>query len=333
MRLEGLDIARGLAFFGMVLVNFRIAAGVMPLPDLPSTLTSLLEGRAAALFVVLAGIGMILSRATPALLFRRALFLFVLGMINVTIFDADILHFYALYFLCALPLLGLSARALLLGALVITLIAYGALFAFNFDAGWDWETYIYADFWTLTGFARHSFYNGWHPVFPWLAFLLIGMALAKLDLRRSCTQHRMVLWGLAAGCAGLIPGWLVHDPELTVLFGTAPIPPTPFYILSASGSACAVIGALLWFGQGFAATRLGRAIAAVGRQSLSFYIIHIFIGMGILEGLGRLDGSLSPWEIFAYICGFCALCLPAALIWQNRFGRGPLELLMRRLAG
>lgn len=56
MRLHGLDIARFLAFCGMVLVNFRIAAQVTPGTDAISLFTNSLEGRAAALFVVLAGL-------------------------------------------------------------------------------------------------------------------------------------------------------------------------------------------------------------------------------------------------------------------------------------
>ena len=56
-RLEALDAARFLAFCGMVLVNFRIAAQVAPGNDWASTVIDLLEGRAAALFVILAGIG------------------------------------------------------------------------------------------------------------------------------------------------------------------------------------------------------------------------------------------------------------------------------------
>lgn len=103
MRLTGLDIARFLAFTGMVLVNFRIAAQVSGTNDWAAQITQLLEGRAAALFVVLAGVGITLANAPAKLMVKRALFLSAIGLLNQTIFEADILHYYGVYFLCAIP--------------------------------------------------------------------------------------------------------------------------------------------------------------------------------------------------------------------------------------
>lgn len=57
-RLVGLDLARYLAFVGMVVVNFMIVMGVQADGSFVYTVTSALEGRAAATFVVLAGIGL-----------------------------------------------------------------------------------------------------------------------------------------------------------------------------------------------------------------------------------------------------------------------------------
>ena len=63
-RLEGLDLARFLAFAGMVLVNFDI---VLRQPNLSEPwLIDLAQGRAAALFVVLAGIGFALGSGSKS---------------------------------------------------------------------------------------------------------------------------------------------------------------------------------------------------------------------------------------------------------------------------
>ncbi|WP_321829073.1 DUF418 domain-containing protein [Thalassovita sp.] len=333
MRLDGLDIARFLAFLGMVLVNFRIAAEVSAGGDLPSLLTNALEGRAAALFVVLAGIGLGLARATAPLIFRRALFLMALGLLNLTIFEADILHYYGTYFFCALPFLGASTRVLWGAAVAITLLALGTLIFGNYDQGWDWDTLSYTGFWTVSGYLRHTFYNGWHPVLPWLSFLFIGMALARLDLASARVQARLAVWGAVAMVAGMIPATLITSGELMPLFGTSPIPPTPFYILSASGSAALMVALCLWAGPMLMRFAPSRAMALAGRQSLTLYLAHILLGMGLLEGLGLLSGVLSPGQIFAYALGFCALCLIYASLWQHVAKRGPLEALMRRVAG
>ena len=53
----------------------------------------------------------------------------------------------------------------------------------DYEAGWDFETFTYFGFWTAAGQVRHLFFNGFHPVVPWLAFLLVGMWLGRQDLR------------------------------------------------------------------------------------------------------------------------------------------------------
>ncbi|MEX0350398.1 MAG: DUF418 domain-containing protein [Paracoccaceae bacterium] len=330
-RLEGLDAARYLAFCGMVLVNFRIAAEVAPGSDWASTLINALEGRAAALFVVLAGIGVSLSRIGADLLLRRAAFLFVLGVVNMTIFEADILHFYALYFVVGAAFLRASPAMLWTGAAGIVAAAFVAVALFNYDAGWEWESLTYTDLWTLPGFLRNAVFNGWHPVLPWAAFLLIGMAIGHAKLNTVCIQHRLILWGLAASLVALIPQYLTQDPELAAYLGTESIPPGPFYILAGTGTACVTIGLTLKLWPVIERARIGRFLTAPGRQALTLYVAHILIGMGVLDELGLLDGSLTAPQITLIALVFCALCSVYAVMWQKIFPRGPLEGLMRRI--
>lgn len=329
MRLHGLDIARFLAFCGMVLVNFRIAAQVAPGTDVFSLFTSALEGRAAALFVVLAGIGLSLGRADTAGVARRALFLFAAGLVNLTIFEADILHFYGLYFLLALPLLKASAPALLWAAVAAVLAALAGLLALDYEAHWNWETLAYADFWTLEGFLRHSFFNGWHPVFPWVSFLYFGMWAGRLDLACRAVQRRLLLWGSAAAAAGTLPGLFVQDADLSALLDTTALPPGPFYVLSAGGSAAAMTGAVLLARPLLDRLGVSPWLSQAGRQALSLYAAHILLGMGMLEALGQLDGSLSAAAVFAWSIGFCALSALLARGWSILARHGPLEMLMR----
>jgi len=328
-RLDALDAARFLAYCGMVLVNFRIAAQVAPGNDWASTLIDALEGRAAALFVVLAGVAVGLSRIPRGLLLRRAAFLFGLGLLNMTIFDADILHFYALYFVVGAMFLTAPPRTLWLGALALVVMSVAAHLVIDYDQGWDWATLTYDDLWSIPGFLRNLFFNGWHPVFPWAAFLLIGMAIGQTELHTLCIQHRLIMWGFGAAVLALFPAMLVSDPDLVALLGTQVIPPGPFYILAGAGTACVVIGLLLKLWPVIERIRIAPALTAPGRQSLTLYVAHILIGMGVLEAAGLLDGSLSPWQITGYALLFCALSSGFALLWQRKFKRGPLEAVMR----
>ncbi len=330
-RLEALDAARFLAFCGMVLVNFRIAAEVAPGSDWASVLIDSLEGRAAALFVVLAGIGIGLSRISAGVLLRRAAFLFVIGLVNMTIFDADILHFYALYFVVGALFLTTSERVLWLGALGIVVLSVIANMVFDYDQGWDWDALTYTDLWTLPGFLRNALFNGWHPVLPWAAFLLIGMAIGRLKLHTLCIQHRLIMWGFGAAVLALFPQMMTSDPELTAYLGTESIPPGPFYIMAGTGTACVVIGLLLKLWPLIERGGIAQLLTAPGRQSLTLYMAHILIGMGLLDELGLLDGSLSAPQIALYALLFCALSSVFAVLWSRKFKRGPLEALMRSI--
>ena len=328
-RLDALDGTRFLAFCGMVLVNFRIAAQVGPGPDWATALIDALEGRAAALFVILAGIGVGLSRIAPALLLRRAAFLFVLGLINMTVFDADILHFYALYFVVGAGFLATSQRGLWQAALGIVGLSVLAHLVLDYDQGWDWSSLTYNDLWTLPGFLRNALFNGWHPVLPWAAFLLIGMAIGRSDLQTLCIQHRLIMWGFGAAVLALFPQMMVTDPDLSALLGTESIPPGPFYILAGTGTACVVIGLLLKLWPLIQRLQVAHILTAPGRQSLTLYMAHILIGMGVLEEFGLLSGTLTPPRIVGYALLFCAISSVYAMLWSRWFKHGPLEALMR----
>ena len=107
-RLIGLDVARYFAFVGMVLVNFDIVMamsyGVQSNGGFFDEVIGQLRGRASATFVVLAGIGLGLSSfkrksRTRNIIVKRAIFLLIIGLLNMSIFAGDILHYYAFYFL------------------------------------------------------------------------------------------------------------------------------------------------------------------------------------------------------------------------------------------
>ena len=332
MRLTGLDIARFIAFTGMVLVNFRIAAQVNGTNDWAAQTTHLLEGRAAALFVVLAGVGITLANAPAALMAKRALFLFAIGLLNQTIFEADILHYYGVYFLCAIPMIRLSPRGLLTASAAILAMSFIMLIGLNYEAGWNWITLEYRDFWTAKGFIRNLFYNGWHPVFPWITFLLFGMALAKAQLSHPATQIKLLIGGTIWTIAiTALSHSFQSDPELHELLGLSPIPPGPLYILAGIGTSTAVIGASLLITPLLTRLHITPWLATPGRQTLTLYVAHILIGMGLLETMGKLDGSLSSSTIFAIAIAFATLSSLYARLWLRINHRGPLEALMRKI--
>ncbi len=356
-RIVGLDLARVLAVFGMVVVNFKIVMGAGDGgPIWLAAAAGLLDGRAAATFVVLAGIGIsLLSRRArlagdPAVrgrvratLLKRALFLFVVGLLYTPIWPADILHFYGVYLAVAAFVLAVPARRLwslaaaLAGAFAILILV------FDYERGWDWATLSYEGFWTVDGMLRHLLFNGFHPVVPWLAFLLVGMAVGRLRMTEPAVRRRVFGWAALTASLAEIASFLsiralgagaeaAEREVLGALLGTEPMPPMPLYMLAGAGTACAVIAALVELGERFREAGWLRPLAATGELALTLYVAHVVVGMSALEAAGRLENQTLPFSL-ACSAVFCLLAVLFAHAWRKRFRRGPLEAVMRRLTG
>lgn len=349
-RLHGLDLARFLAYVGMVIVNFSVVMQAEAASGFIGTLITSFQGRAAATFVVLAGVGLGLS-LTPSqtspnnqrlqsilLTSKRALFLLLVGLINMLVFPADILHYYAFYFLFGILLANQSNRALLGWILALNITSIVLILSLDFEQGWNFTTLEYAGFWTPEGFIRNLFFNGWHPVIPWLGFLLFGLILSRLDLHQSASQKRLVLWGLVVFIATelvskVLKQQLIGNLDLQTLVATDAIPAMPLYSLAGMSIACVVIGLCLLTGEKLANTKTLALLSAPGKQTLTLYLAHILIGMVLLEALGLLDDSQTPMLALCSALLFSLIMLLYANVWQTHFKRGPLEAIMRKLTG
>ena len=77
----------------------------------------------------------------------------------------------------------------------------------DYDAGINWETLEYTGFWAPVGFVRNLFFNGFHPVFPWSTFMLIGMVVGRYDLSRRRNQLRLLLVGIVMVISAELSSW------------------------------------------------------------------------------------------------------------------------------
>ena len=74
-----------------------------------------------------------------------------------------------------------------------------------------------------------------------------------------------------------------------------------------------------------------RLLNTTGQMSLSIYLAHIVVGLGILEELGMLYAQTLAFAL-AYSLLFIVLSVVFANLWRLKWQRGPLEWLMRRLS-
>lgn len=215
-RLTGIDAARGAALLGMMATHLMPTFGPPPQWD-PTFVGLVFSGRSAALFAVLAGIGLALStgkqeprRGTDLWAARggvamRALVIAVVGLtlggLDVNI--AVILVHYAVLFWCILPFLGLRLKALCfwaLGWILLSPVVGYLIRPLLLDAnpplqlGHNPKS---EDLGTPARLLADLFFTGYYPAFQWISYLLIGLVIGRLAL----TTTKVQLWLLGCGIA------------------------------------------------------------------------------------------------------------------------------------
>jgi uncharacterized membrane protein len=220
-RLEAIDVARGVALIGMMAVHV-LSSG----PGVTGTVHELAGGRSAALFAVLAGVGLALAsggaqptpqrlhRARRVILIRAAMIGLIgltLGMITTPV--AIILTYYAVLFLFALPVLGWSARRLAVAAVgwaLLSPVVSQLIRAAGFDDG-PGHNPSWLDVTDLGNTVLHLLLNGYYPVLTWVTYLLAGMAVGRLALDRPGAGRRLAFTGAALAVAAWLAATLcVH---------------------------------------------------------------------------------------------------------------------------
>ncbi|WP_323792065.1 heparan-alpha-glucosaminide N-acetyltransferase domain-containing protein [Nocardioides sp.] len=315
-RLVGVDVARCLALLGMIATHVAVARD----PDGSlSTLQWIAGGRASALFAVLAGVSLaiISGRRTPvagaargrlslAIVVRAvALVMIGLALAELGTGIAVILAYYGVLFVLALPFLGLGARALLVLAVawacVLPVVSHVVrpLLPDRQFANPDLDQLA-----APGRLAAELLLTGYYPALPWVAYVLLGLGLGRLDLTRPVIQARIAAAGLVVAAGTTVAsGFLARragftDVELDAVAGgmfgqtptddwswlllVAPHSTTPFDLLQTGGSAAAVLGlCLLVVGRLRAvAPDAERAVAIIfgaGTMTLTLYVLHVVL--------------------------------------------------------
>ncbi len=371
VRLVGLDVARCLALLGMVAAHVLEART----PDGDLTLTAVLvEGRASALFAVLAGVSLALmsGRTTPLAgrpllgmasgLAVRALLIAALGLALGELDSglAVILTYYGVLFLMGLPFLGLRARPLF--ALALAWVVVGPVFSQLVRPHLPARQFASPAFDQLEHPDRlvsELFFTGYYPCVPWLAYLLLGLAIGRVDLSSRVVAARLVISGLGVAVVAFVvsrsfteQAWVLRRlvPEAAPygdvstgealvdaisggMHGTTPtggswawllvVAPhsgTPFDLLEGGASAAAVIGLCLALVI-LLGHRARRAVAiAFGAGTMTLSLYSLHV-------LLRTDRFWPPEEPSSF--GWHALVvlsIGAAFVAVRR--RGPLEAVV-----
>lgn len=327
-----------------------------------------IEDKFRTLFAMLFGVGCLIllerggDRPWRAHYARMAV-LMLIGLLHATLLASnDVLRAYALAGL-ALPLLaGLSARALIAVAiglvvvhLALGLTAFGGVLI-DFQAQrWGSDALLWAerqfgrDPAAITalleqgreGLGERMLRRG--VAIPAqlmtvaaslpinLAAMALGMGLWKAGMLKG-EWRAFLLQRLAAGTALVaipallvLAAWLVREGFPAALVGpVALVISAPFDTLLAVSYAALAMAFLAQ------ENRVARALAAVGRLSLTNYLMTSVILTAIFAswGLG-LFGEVTRWQAFAFGLIPVAAMLAWSPPWLARFGQGPFERLWR----
>jgi uncharacterized membrane protein len=227
VRLVGIDAARGVALVGMMAVH-NVAATDED-GDL-SLAWGLAAGKSAALFALLAGVGIAFASggrrrptgrrwtAEAASLLVRAVLIGAVGLLLGQVVPADfasvILPYYAVLFLLAVPLLSLSIRSLV--GLAATIAVAMPLLSHVLRAGTELVDPVpNLTLGALVDDPLHALreltLTGVYPALPWAAYLCAGLAVGRALLTSRRTVLVILLVGAGLAAAARTTSWLLLD--------------------------------------------------------------------------------------------------------------------------
>ncbi|WXR62613.1 DUF418 domain-containing protein [Peptostreptococcaceae bacterium AGR-M142] len=351
-RIDGFDFARAFAIFGMMLVNYKIVFTKGCEWNLFfNDFISLFEGRAASVFLILAGVGISLMskkaleskskelrKKINKRLIKRSLFLFVFGMWLYLGFDwnADILHYYGVYMLLTIFFLYKDKKFILISIILILIIS--TIFQINMDytTGWNNNFTLYKDFNTLKGFTRNLFFNGYHPIFPWFSFFLIGILFGRINfydeiLIKNIASKTLIIGILTEFISYSIINLNNYSQLIVYLFDTKPLNPTVFYIVSGASWAISFICFCVLISKYLKKSKIFKALVATGQMALTHYFIHCVIVLGLFFVIDKLSYRDEGFVILLSLIVFVLMTV-FSHNWLKFFKRGPLELVMRKLS-
>ena len=314
-RYLGVDVARGLAIVGMLVLHTVPAAAAPILQILVG------ESRPQILFAILDGVALgLICRTAPThrqarrIISVRAVAFVALGLWLTSLGSGVvvILDSYGIYFLLVLPVLfapgwliaTIAALLLVAGPWVTTALA---------------GTPESAEFIPITAQIDAWLFTGAYPAVVWLGYVFVGLLAARTDA--FATRHGLRI-AAVCGCVGvavaLAAPWLSEVSEWT----------RPVVLAGTTALMLGLVAALGWLLDVRGSARLSRTLlaplAALGSMPITVYAVHV-VALAVLAHVGAPQQSLPTFAILlASLAAF-------ATVWRPILGRGPLERAIRAL--
>lgn len=330
-RIVSLDIIRGIALFGILLINvpaFIVLVEGGASPDysgingvIDTVISILVEKKFFSIFSFLFGAGFYIfaSRAEsrgdrPLLRFsRRLIVLLLLGIIHIVIFWGSILPAYAIIGFALIPFYRVKPKIILMfvGGLTTAYSLVKILMIFNLSAG------------AVLAFVGLL---GNDSILIYIMFLL-GFLAAKTNIIQRVADHKTLLKMIQAATFLLYIGfsiwiWMVFPEskisQIDLIIGLGTIPMTLFYLST-----------LFLLTENKTIQKAMQPVALVGKMAFTNYIAQSIIGVQIISLMGL--EVVSPKETVIIAVIIFAIQIIFSVVWFKFFKMGPLEKVWRVL--
>jgi uncharacterized protein len=324
-----LDLVRGCALFGVLLVNllnfFRVSLFAHMLEPSGGLVARFVEFKAFDLFSLTFGVGAAIQWerarkrgvAPEAFLFRRFLVLLAFGFVHMTLVsNVDILMLYAVCGLASIPMLRAPAAVLAaVGVAAVLGPSIPPVPALPDEATLRAHAVEATRVCQGAGYAAQVAYR-WRETVQFIAPLLIGVAQKTLGL---------MLVGAAVWQSGVVRDPGRHRAALWIVaaLGAAAGLALDVHVALAAGYGAAILAAN-------PRGRWTRPVAAAGRMAFTNYLTQTVALSALFYGFG-LCGRMAVGPAAALAVGLYAAQLQVSVWWLARRRFGPFEWLWRSL--
>jgi uncharacterized membrane protein YeiB len=244
----------------------------------------------------------------------------------------------------AVLLVFLQKKYYLYAAAAAIIIFHVLLAIIPYNTGWNFETLMYNDFWTIQGFIRNTFYNGWNSIFPWIAYFLVGMYLGRLNWKDNKTPKKVLLIGITVYLITFLmqsfAASMTQNKDLVFYLTADYLPPFVPFMLGTSSFGLILVSIFIFIGNKIGETKIAKILASTGQMTLTHYIAHLVVGILLLS---IITGKTISYELLKEIPTNPIIILTFAIIyfflscsfsyfWIKKYKNGPLEMLMRKIS-
>ncbi|GAB3252798.1 heparan-alpha-glucosaminide N-acetyltransferase domain-containing protein [Arthrobacter pigmenti] len=362
-RLIGIDAARGLALVGLMAIH--VLPSEIEGTDDPTLTWNLFSGHSAALFALLAGVGLALSsggqRPHPGRrmagnrlgLAVRAGLIGIIALVVAAFMPQNdppaygILLYYSVFFLLAIPFLHLRPRTLFFSAALFG-IASPILLQRVGPALPEWSSFnptlghIFSE---PAAVASQLLLTGSYPALAYMCYILAGLGIGRLDLRK----NSILVWIAGTGAALAI---LANAASSILLYAADGYE----RLLATSGTTRASLDHAIVWGLGAIPDTSGWWLAIATPHMNTPLSIAQSLGLGLMVTAllilaGRKSGrwltplaAMGAMTLTLYSTHLLALSAEVhyeeqvvwffvhltvavvfGLVWSRRLGQGPLE--------